>query len=203
VKEATMTMAEPATGITRGRLLWSAGAAAAGALAIGSRRGDGASLAAPTGDDADILGFFLTLEQVQEDLYRRAVESGRIDGELRELATTVAAQERAHVRLLVAHLDDRTPPRPRTDFGEAVASPKAFLRTAIALEEAAIAGYVGQAGNLGRDQMRSIARLVSVEARQVAWLRDLAGLSPAPRAADPARKAGEVLDELRAKGWLA
>ena len=198
-----MQSADGAAGITRGRLLWAAGATAAGALAIGTRRGDGASLAAPGGNDSDILGFFLTLEQVQEDLYRRALDSDRIDGELRELATAVAAQERAHVRLLAAHLDDRTPKRPRTDFGDAVGSAKAFLRTAIALEEAAIAGYVGQAGNLGRAQMRSIARLVSVEARQVAWLRDLAGVSPAPRAADPARKADAVLDELRSKGWLA
>ena len=197
-----MTSAEPAAGITRGRLLFAAGAAAAGALAIGSRRGDG-PLAAPGGDDAGILGFFLTLEQVQEDFYRRAVEEGAIDGELRELATTVGGQEREHARLLLARLDDGTPPRPRTDFGDAVASPEAFLRTAIALEEAAIAGYIGQAGNLGREQLGSIARLVSVEARQVAWLRDLAGVSPAPRAADPARKAGDVLDELRSNGWLA
>jgi rubrerythrin len=184
-------------------LLWTTGAAGAGALAIGSRRDDGGPLAAPGADDAEILSFFLTLEQVQEDFYRRAVEAGRLDGELRELATAVGGQEREHARFLVSRLDDRTPPRPRTDFGDAVGSPEAFLRTAIALEEAAIAGYVGQAANLGRDQVRSIARLVSVEARQVAWLRDLAGVSPAPRAADPARKAGEVLDELRSKGWLA
>jgi rubrerythrin len=198
-----MTRAEPATGLTRGRLLWAAGAAGAGALAIGSRRGDGGPLAAAAGDDADILSFFLTLEQVQEDFYRRAVEAGRIDGELRELATAVAGQEREHARLLLDQLDDRTRPRPRTDFDDAVASPEAFLRTAIELEEAAIAGYVGQAGNLGRERLGPIARLVSVEARQVAWLRDLAGVSPAPRAADPARKADAVLGELRSKGWLA
>jgi rubrerythrin len=197
-----MTSAEPAAGLTRGRLLWAAGAAATGALAIGSRRGEGDPLAAPAGDDADILGFFLTLEQVQEDFYRRAVEAGRLDGELHELATTVGGQEREHARLLLGHLGERTPPRPRTDFEDAVASPEAFLRTAIALEEAAIAGYVGQAGNLGRKLLGSIARLVSVEARQVAWLRDLAGVSPAPRAADPARKADAILDELRSEGWL-
>jgi rubrerythrin len=196
-----MARAESAR-ITRGGLLRAGGAAAVGAFAIGSRRGDGASLAA-AGDDAAILNFFLTLEQVQEDLYRRAVESSGIHGELRELATAVAGQEREHARLLLAHLDDHAQPRPQTDFGDAVASPETFLRTAIGLEEAAIAGYVGQAANLGRSQLSSIARLVSVEARQVAWLRDLAGVSPAPRAADPPRKAGDVLDELRSKGWLA
>ena len=51
--------------------------------------------------------------------------------------------------------------------------------------------------------MVGVARLVSVEARQVAWLRDLAGISPAPRAADPPRKAEAVIGELREKGYIA
>ena len=36
---------------------------------------------------------------------------------------------------------------------------------------------------------RGVVPILSVEARQVAWLRDLAGVDPAPRAADPARDA--------------
>jgi rubrerythrin len=188
--------------MTRGRLLAAAGAAAAGALAVGSRPGDGASLAAGGGRDEDILAFLLTLEQVQEDFYRHALEVGRIDGELRELATAVAGQEREHARLLAGRLDDRTPPRPKTDFGAAAASPEAFLRTAIALEEAAIAGYIGQSGNLSRGRVSAIARLVSVEARQVAWLRSLTRENPAPRAADEPRGADAVLRELRSNGWL-
>ena len=48
-----------------------------------------------------------------------------------------------------------------------------------------------------------MATLIPVEARQVAWLRDLAGVSPAPRAADPARNADAVLQELRDKGYIA
>lgn len=194
---------EAAAQMTRGRLLAAVGGAAAGALAIGSRRGDGGPLAASRADDDDILSLFLTLEQVQEDFYRRALEAGKIDGELRALATALAAQEHEHVRFLLGRLDDRTPPRPRTDFGDATRSPDAFLRAAIELEEAAIAGYLGQSGNLSRELVGSIARLVSVEARQVAWLRSLSDDNPAPRAADEARPAGEVLGELRDKGWLA
>ena len=44
--------------------------------------------------------------------------------------------------------------------------------------------------------------IVSVEARQAAWIRDLAGVDPAPRAADPPRDAQDVLDGLRAEGLL-
>ncbi len=45
--------------------------------------------------------------------------------------------------------------------------------------------------------MQSIATVVAVEARQAAWIRDIAGISPAPNAADRGRKAQEVLDDLR------
>ena len=198
-----MTRPEPNGPMTRARLLAAAGTAAAGAFAIGTRRGGGVSLAAKRGDDAEILAFFLTLEQVQEDFYRHALEQGGIDGELRRLATTVAAQEHQHARVLLGHLGDRTQPRARTDFSEVAGSPEAFLRAAIELEETAIAGYIGQSGNLSRGRVGTIARLVSVEARQAAWLRSLTKANPAPRAADPARKAERVLDDLREKGWLA
>jgi hypothetical protein len=46
------------------------------------------------------------------------------------------------------------------------------------------------------------ARIVAVEARHAAWIRDLAGADPAPKAADPPRSAAEVLAELRQKGYL-
>jgi len=197
-----MTSAEPAAGITRGRLLWAGAAAAAGAVGIGSRRGDGAPLAAPA-RDTEILSFFLTLEYVQEAFYREAAASGRLEGELLSLAKTVGGQEGEHVRHLSARLGEQAKPRPRAEFGPSLDSPEGFLRAAIDLEETVLAGYVGQAANLSGREVGSIATLVSVEARQVAWLRDLDGASPAPRAADPARKAGDVLDELRAKGFLA
>jgi len=174
----------------------------AGALAIGSLRGDGAAPAAPGKDDDRILAFFLTLEQVQEDLYRRALDAGGIDGELRELATAVAGQEREHVKLLLSHLDERLLLKGQGIEYDAVTSPDAFLKTAIDLEEAAIAAYVGQAGNLGRDQLGSIARLVSVEARQAAWLRDIAGEMPAPHVADPARSPDQVLAALRDRSYI-
>jgi hypothetical protein len=197
---------ETAAGVTRGRLLraGAAAAAAAGAAAIGSRRGDGAPLAAQSkASDAGILNFFLTLEYVQEAFYRQAVESGRLDGELLELANAVGGQEREHIAFFTERLADRAKPRPRSDFGDALESPERFRTTAVELEETAIAGYIGQAANLSREAAVDVVELISVEARQVAWLRDLEGVSPAPRAADPARSASDVLKELRDKGFLS
>jgi hypothetical protein len=47
-----------------------------------------------------------------------------------------------------------------------------------------------------------VGTLLSVEARQVAWLRNLAGTLPAPSAADPARKPAAVLAHLRSEGII-
>jgi hypothetical protein len=203
--EGTLSSAEPADGITRGRLLLAGAAAAAAAVATGSRRGEGTGLtAASAATDAEILNFFLTLEYAQAAFYRQAVESERLGGELLAPATAFARQEEEHARVLVGHLGGRARPRPRpVELDDVVASPEAFRRTAIDLEEAVIAGYVGQAGHLSHRALGDVATILSVEARQVAWLRDLAGVSPAPRAADPARAAEDVLDELRGKGLLA
>ena len=65
-----------------------------------------------------------------------------------------------------------------------------------------IAAYIGQAPNLPREIVTPIATLVSVEARQAAWVRDIAGISPAPRAADAARPADDVLAQLRRRGFI-
>jgi hypothetical protein len=180
---------------TRGGLLLGGLAAIAGGTALGRH---GAAAAAQ--DDTRILGLFLTLERLQEALYRQASRAG-VKGELARLAAAVGGQEREHVALLERRLGGDAPAPPRTDFG-ALRSPGAFRTAAIEVEEAAIAAYIGQAANLSRPAMIAVTTLISVEARQVAWLRDLAGLSPAPHAADPARPAEDVLDELRKKGYL-
>jgi len=188
---------------TRGRFLRAAvgGGVVASGAAIAARTGSGTSQAATP--DAEILSLFLLLEQVQEGFYRAALESGRLSGRLLEFASTVGRQETAHVAFLSERLGDRARERPRSDFESALRTPAAFADAAIALEEAAIGAYVGQGASLSRDAVGPIATLVAVEARQAAWVRDLAGVSPAPRAADPARNPDDVLADLRDRGFLA
>lgn len=194
------------SGFTRGRLLRAAlagGAAVAGGAAIGGRPGGGVSLAGQPKAETDILNVFLLLERLQEDLYRGAVEGGRLDGDLLDFASAVSSQETEHVAFLADRLGSGAEERLRSDFGDALGSPERFLQTAIDLEEATIAVYVGQGANLSRDSVGPVATLVAVEARQAAWARDLAGVSPAPRAADPARNADEVVADLRKRGFIA
>ena len=194
-------------GWTRGRLLRTligGGAIVAGGVAIGTRTDSGTSLAAQSDDaDAKILNFFLLLEYVQEGFYREAVETGRLTGDLLEYATTVGEQESEHVAFLTERLGSRARARPTLSFQDALATSERFRDTAIDLEEAALAGYIGQGANLTRDTITSVATLVSVEARQAAWVRDLAGVSPAPRAADPPRAADRVVEGLRKRGYVS
>lgn len=194
------------SGWTRARLLRGAlagGAMIAGGAAIGTATDGGTLLAAQSKDaDAKILNFFLLLEYVQEGLYREAIQSGRLTGDLLTFARAVGEQESEHVAFLAERLGSRAEARPTLNFGDAVTTPDRFREAAIELEETALAGYIGQGANLTRGLVRSVATLVSVEARQAAWVRDLAGVSPAPRAADPARKADRVVADLRKRGYI-
>jgi rubrerythrin len=178
------------------------GAVAAGGVALGAR--GGSTEAAPSrSTDAEILNVFLLLEHAQEDFYRAALDADAIDRPLREYATAAADQERDHIAFLRRHLGSRAREHRQSDPGDAVRSPARFREAAIALEEAAIGAYVGQSSNLTSPMIAAIAPVVSVEARQAAWIRDLAGVSPAPRAADTPRRGAAVLADLRRKGLIA
>jgi rubrerythrin len=150
-----------------------------------------------------VLSLFLLLEQVQEAFYREALETAELEGELRKFASAVAEQESRHVEFLTRRLGAQAQDPPRSSFGAALSSAERFRDAAIQLEEAALATYVGQAPRLTGDAVRAVGTLVSVEARQAAWIRDLAGMSPAPHAADPARKPDDVLADLRSQGFIA
>lgn len=199
-------MSVPVKGWTRGRLLRAAlgtGAVVAGGAATASWTGGSAPLAAPSREsDVRILNLFLLLEQIQESFYREALQADVLDSELRRFARTAGEQEREHVALLTERLGDRARARPQSDFGDALSDPARFRDAAIALEETALSAYIAQGANLTRDAVAAVVPMVSVEARQVAWVRDLEGVNPAPNAADPPRSADEVMARLRKRGFV-
>jgi hypothetical protein len=201
-----MTSAEH-RGWTRAAILRGAaagGAVTAGALVIRDRGGEDASQAAPSpAQDNAILNLFLQLEYAQEGFYRQASSSRNLDSDLLTFARTVGPQEAEHAALLKKRLGGhaaRPPDQP--DVRGWLTSPGRFRQAAIDLEEAVIAAYIGEAANLTRGALADVAPLVSVEARQAAWLRDLERATPAPRAADPARPPQAVLAELRERRFL-
>jgi len=193
-------------GWTRARALRTAAAAgvAMGAGAAFARRGDATAAAGPSArQDAEILGFFLQLEQLQDQFYKAVLRTGGLGGALRHVARTIGPQESEHVRTLAERVGDRARPALRPRFGAALRTSDDALRAAIDLEELTIAAYIGQGANLTTDAVVPVAGMVSVEARQAAWLRDLAGEVPAPRPADPSREPDQVLAVLRGRELIA
>jgi hypothetical protein len=152
--------------------------------------------------DARIFSFLLVLEEAQAAFYDTALRTGTLKGELLQFARVVAPQEHDHVALVRRRLGPQARPAPAFDFREATSSEARFRQAAIDLEEAAAAAYIGQGASLTTDALPDAARIVAVEARHAAWIRDLAGADPAPRPADPGRPAEDVMSELRKKGFL-
>ena len=187
----------PRGAFSRRGALATGGLLAAALVGVRSNRGaDAASLA----QDVRILNFFLLLERLQLDFYSQAAGSGALTGELAGFARVVAGQERAHVRFLEQTLGAAAAPRPKADFGESTKQQKAFVSSAVDLEESASGSYIAQAPHLTSSQVGRIAGLTAVEARQTAWIRSLAGDIPAPSAADPARSEDQVLAVFKEHG---
>lgn len=150
--------------------------------------------AADTDHDEAILNYALTLEYIQEAFYGEVERIGALTGGLAEQARVVGAHERAHVKAFRAVLGARAVKRPRFDFRGATESADPFRRTAVAFEDLAVAAYKGQA-----PLIRSRAYLVpalaihTVEARHAAWIRRLAGFTPAATAFDEPRSKQSTL----------
>jgi hypothetical protein len=195
-----------ATGRTRAQALRAAavGGAVLGAGALaGGWAGPDVTAGRPSrGQDVRIFNFLLILEELQAAFYDAAVRRGALRGELLRFARTVAPQEREHVGFLRKMLGREARVVPKLDVRESTSDAAHFRAAAIQLEEATAAAYIGQGASLTSAAMQDAARIVAVEARHAAWIRDLAGTDPAPRAADAAQSADDVLADLRRKGFL-
>ncbi len=164
--------------LMRGGIALGAGGAA---LAVWPRTTESAPSAK---QDAEILRFALTVEDLQAAFYADALKRGALSGELLEFAQTVGGHERAHTAHIRDLLGASAPKPARFDFGETNADAAGFGRTAIKLEELGLAAYNGAATSLTNDALADASRIVSVEARHASWIRDIVGETPAPRAAD-------------------
>jgi len=163
----------------------------------------GSGLMAASAADSDerkILGFALTLERLQVSLYSAAEQRPYLTGELAEYVRVVSGHERAHVALLENLLGPAAPPKPHLDLTAALADADAFMKAAAAVEDVGVAAYDGQMPRLSRAGLAATSEIVSVEARHAAWIRDLAGLVPAPQAADSPLAPSAVRTRLQAAG---
>ena len=185
---------------------------AAGALAVaGCGGGDGGGSTsttaggAPAGlpggpDDGAIISFMLGLEQLQADLYRRAVPLFR--GTEAELIRTIADQEDQHVVRLTAALKGRKRALPRARRLRTVpADRNAALATAYRLENLTAAAYLGQVSRIvDPGVLAAVLSIQTVEGRHAAAVGALLGKTATPDGAIAEGKdmstVGRVLDEV-------
>jgi rubrerythrin len=191
--------------ITR-RAALEAGALALGGVAVGGvilgEHADPAVSAPSAKQDGEILNFALLLEYVQAAFYAEGLSRAGLTGELKTFASTVAAQEQEHIAFLKSALGSAARKTPKLDFGDDTADAEKFSLAAFKLEDLGVAAYTAQAPNLTTASLRAAARIVSVESRHAAWIRDLRGMNPAPDAAEPSIDAQRVIDTFKGSGYV-
>ncbi len=159
--------------------------------------------AAPSpAQDREIFNFALLLEYLQAAFYSDAVRRGALTGDVLRFAQVVSEHERAHVDYLRKALGPHARARPTFDFGKATRDERAFLDAGVLLENIGVAAYNGQAANLTKPALAAAAEIVSVEGRHAAWISDLAGQPPAPRAADVGASSIDVVRELKSTHFI-
>jgi hypothetical protein len=170
------------------RGLLAAAAAGAGALVLG--RSEAGAASGLSANDVGILNYALVLEYLQASFYTEAERSGSLSGRTAQAAKVVGATERAHVKAFQKLLGSKAVKRPLFNFQGVTEAQQAFLKTAVAFEDLAVAAYKGQAPKLQSSAVLAAAvGIHSVEARHAAWMRELFGVTPAVNAFDkPATK---------------
>ena len=91
---------------------------------------------------------------------------------------------------------------PKLDFGDDTADPERFGLAVLKLEDLGVAAYTAQAPNLTKGTLKAAARIVSVESRHAASIRDLRGINPAPDAVEPPLDAERVMATVKGSGYV-
>jgi rubrerythrin len=199
VDGALAEAAEPLGGVSRAGFLGASLGASLALLGVGATRVD----ARQGASDQDILNYALTLEYLQAAFYTEAERLGALRGRTERAAQTVGAVERAHVAAFQDLLGRKAVKRPSFDFQGVTEKPQAFLKTAVAFEDLAVAAYKGQATNIKAESALAAAVAIhSVEARHAAWMRYLFGANPARSAFDQPSSKQEVTQIVRSTNFV-
>ena len=196
--------AAAAAGDTRAGFLAKAGLLGGGLIGSSALLGlDPATAGAASKGDVAILNYALTLEYLEAAFYTEAERMGALNGELALFAKVVGAHERAHVAALKQALGRKAVKRPRFDFRGTTESARKFAATAQTLEDTGVAAYKGQAPKIRANGLLTAALAIhAVEARHAAWIRDIRGGAPAPRAFDRPMTKGQVLAAVAATKFI-
>jgi hypothetical protein len=207
------TAEEAVAGDTRGSFLKKAGVGAGvivgGSAFAGALPGLARGAAIPASDIA-ILNFALTLEYLEAAFYAEAVSAGKLTGETARFASLVAQHEAAHVNFLRHVLGSKAVATPKFDFKGTTADQAKFEATADALENTGVHAYLGQVGYIkAKPVLAGAGRILPIEARHAAWIRDIRyhggstpGSTPAPSAFEVGFTKAQILAAVKQTGFI-
>jgi len=153
--------------------------------------------------DVAILNFALTLEYLEAEFYIEAVNKGRFSGDVGKFASIVRSHEVAHVAFLKGALGRAAVKKPKFNFKGTTTDESKFKATAQVLEDTGVAAYLGQVGNIKSKKILGAAgSILPIEARHAGWIRQINGVSGAPRAFEGARTKAQILAAVKGTGFI-
>jgi len=160
--------------------------------------------------DIAILNFALTLEYLEAAFYAQANQNKVLKGELNRYSTVLAQHENTHVQFLRKVLGAKAVAKPKFDFKDTVTNPAKFAATAQVLEDTGVHAYLGQVPNIKtKAVLIGAGRILPVEARHAAWIRDIRfsggttpDTTPAPAAFEDGFSKAKILAAVNATGFI-
>jgi len=162
--------------------------------------------------DIDILNFALTLEFLEAEFYAQANanKAWGSNRELRRFSTVVAQHEKVHENFLKKVLGAKAVAKPKFDFKDTVTNAAKFAATAQVLEDTGVHAYLGQVPNIkAKAVLLGAGRILPVEARHAAWIRDIRfsggtnpPTTPAPGAFEDGFSKAKILAAVTATGFI-
>jgi hypothetical protein len=161
--------------------------------------------------DVAILNFALTLEYLEAAFYAEAKASNALnDAETKRFATVVSQHEAAHVAFLKKVLGSAAVAQPKFDFKGTTQDEAKFQATADVLENTGVHAYLGQVPNIKtKPVLVGAGRILPVEARHAAWIRDIrfkggttTATTPAPAGFEDGFSKDKILAAVKATGFI-
>ncbi|HUE75651.1 MAG TPA: ferritin-like domain-containing protein [Chloroflexota bacterium] len=140
-------------------------------------------------NDVDILNYALTLEDLEVEMYRKAIASGKLSGKALEYAQTFGAEEQAHADALRATIPKLggKPVAKRASYNLpdfAAQTQEEILGFLSLIEDTGVGAYLGQVGSIkSLDVLGAAASIYAVEALHTAAIRTLMNREANPNGA--------------------
>jgi hypothetical protein len=159
-----------------------AGCGGGGDTSTTTTEGESAGRLPGAPDDAGVLAFVLGLEQLQRDLYRRAIASSFFGVDQLIVLRALADHENQHVDKLTAELRRLKHDVPKAPVLKVPLSDgHSILTTAYRLENLTAAAYLGQIGRIAdKGILATLLSIQTVEGRHAAAIGAMLGKTATP-----------------------